>query len=77
MPLGLFENNRICKNSKTVGILSDYKKKRGRLSADGRLGLDGMRLAAAAFDGCRGLVAGDEMTREVETALCEHGRTVD
>jgi len=40
----------------------------------GPLGLDGMCLTAAAFDGGRGLVAGDEMTREIETALCEHGR---
>jgi hypothetical protein len=48
-----------------------------RLSSDGGLGLGGMRLAAATFDGCRSLIAGDEMAREVETALCEHGRTVD
>jgi hypothetical protein len=33
--------------------------------------------APCGFDGCRSLIAGDEMAREVETALCEHGRTVD
>ncbi|MDQ6702857.1 MAG: hypothetical protein M3Z96_06990 [Pseudomonadota bacterium] len=38
------------------------------------LGLDGVRLATAAFDRCWGFVAGDEMTREIETALREHGR---
>jgi len=33
-----------------------------------------MCLTAAAFDGGGGLVVGDEMTCEIETALCEHGR---
>ncbi len=46
----------------------------GFYSAVDPLGLDGVRLAAAAFDRCRGLVAGDEMTREIETALRQHGR---
>src|SRR6516164_10828396 len=38
-------------------------------------GLDGVRLAAAALDRCRRLVAGDKVGRKIETAFGEHGRT--
>jgi hypothetical protein len=45
----------------------------GFSSAVDPLGLDGVRLAAAAFDRCRRLVAADQLPGEIETALGQHG----
>jgi len=43
--------------------------------ANANQSLDGVRLAAAALDRCRRLVAGDKVGRKIETAFGEHGRT--